>query len=270
MVERSIAVTLPEGAPAPALEHALGGPVPSIILAAWRELAADHVASGAYLAMLTPDLAFHYPYLGDGMAVAVVNPAQYADVIEEGHAGYHLPSVWKKWKVGKNGNRFAVIPFNHETPTGLGGGSTTARRRQAMPAAVYKGARGRPGAFSLANRGRLTGAGDHYKQGKSYEYYRGLGFTGMPEAQGYDWKASKYEGLTRFTAETPGGGHHTEYLTFRTITPDSNGWYIPPQPGFHFAARALDAAMPAIADVLDRAAAADAERALGDVIGELE
>lgn len=249
-----------------------------IIRAAWLEELLDHADTGGTAAFLQDQAALQYPYLGDPMLVAVVNADPNSDRLEDGTAGFHLPSNIDpaKWKVSKNGKRFLTIPFGHTTPIAAGGGSSGGRRRTAMPRDVYALAR------RLADGGRVTVSalsaaleqGDAtplgaelFKQSKSYTYYRAaFGEDAVPEhlPGGYTWAASKYDGLQRRTRETPGGGRHTEYSTFRTITPDSPGWYIPPKPGLHLAERALDAAAPAIEALLDAAAAADFAQAVAD------
>ena len=79
----------------------------------------------------------------------------------------------------------------------------------------------------------------------------------VPEGQGYTWKSSPYEGLRRYGGGTPGGGHQVQYLTFRTITPDSPGWFIPPVAGQHFPERVVAAVGPKIADMVAEALSAD-------------
>ena len=114
---------------------------------------------------------------------------------------------------------------------------------------------------------RLGGFGDRYKQSKSYAFYSQI-FDHFPDdlaaIGGYTWKASQYELLERHHMVTPAGGHHTEYMTIRTITPDSPGWYIPPVPAHSFGARALQMAEPQIRGVLEQAAAADGLAAMMD------
>ena len=46
------------------------------------------------------------------------------------------------------------------------------------------------------------------------------------------WGSSKFDGM--FKAGSPG---HAQYMTIRTITPNSPGWNIPAQAGLYIAAR---------------------------------
>lgn len=263
-----------------AIGPALGEAIPKagdMIRTAWLEELLDHADTGATADVLQDQNAIVYPYCGDPMQVAVVNADPNADRLEEGTEGFHLAARINasKWKIGKRGNRYLLIPFSHTSPIKAGGGSSGGRRRTAMPADVYSLAR------RLEDGGRLTmgklsaalekgdaaplGA-ELFKQSKSYTYYRAEFGDAVPDylPGGYTWASSKYDGLQRRTRETPGGGRHTEYSTFRTITPESTGWFIPPKPGLHLAQRALDAAAPAIEAMLDAAAAADFAQAVAD------
>lgn len=255
--EQIFAVGLPEGMQAPETEGAIAA-AGELIRTAWVEFASGHSQSGEYLRLLMSPDALVYPYQGDVMAIAVVNPSRQADWLEEGRAGFHLPEHWGRgtgqWKTTKEGRRYAVVPFRHRTPIRDAGGYTPGRQRQVMPSEIYSMAR------KLEDGERLGGFGDLYKQSKSYTYYRQIFGANSPAARlghGYTWASSRYEGLTRRTRETKGGGRHTEYMTWRVITPESTGWYIPPTPAYHYSQRALEQAGPAIQALLDAAAAAD-------------
>jgi hypothetical protein len=291
VAERTFSVPAMGTTPGPAVAAAIveGG---DLIRSAWLEEAADHNNGGDYVQRLQAPEALGYPYLGDPWAVGVVNDAREADWLEEGRAGFHLPQRWGAgggvWKVGESGGLYAHVPFRHFTPARAGGGSTPGRRRMAMPTAVASlaaaledGARLSMGALSAALEGGRTplrmrpntpiGA-DLYTQAKSYDYYRQLPWgADVPDylGHGYSWRASPYEGLTHRKHETPGGGHQSEYVTFRTITPESEGWFIPPSPAYHLAAHALDRAAPQIERLLDAAAAADLAHAIVNATGGL-
>jgi hypothetical protein len=260
--EKAFPLDVPSGVEMPTVKQALQGPVADLIRSTWIELGADHSDGGAYLQSLTEQNALGYPYSGDPLAVAIVSTAPEAYWIEVGRAGFHLPSSWGrgggKWKYGKDGQRYATVPFRHRSPIAAGGGSTPGRVRTAMPSAIYSQA------LQLESGQRLGGFGDAYKQSKSYNFFRQIhpDFPRNLGGDGYTWKTSPFEGMVRKTVETPGGGRHTEYTTFRTITPDSPGWYIPPTPAHHVAERALEAAAPEIARILDEAAAIDLAAAI--------
>lgn len=270
-MEQVFPIDLPPGAAAPHLREALGSTVPQIVLAECLQLASGHVASGDYLAKFSVEGAIRYPYKGDPDAVAVVNTSAHASFVEEGHEGFHLPSRIRHWKIGKHGQRYLHIMFRHYTPGDAGGGITQ-RARQMMPEEVYARAE------KLRPRQRLlmpTGRGS-YRQSKSYDFYR-KAFGGLPteletllkhspQPHGYTWKASPYAGMKKVGRATPKGGGHTRYITFRTITPDSTGWYIPPSPGLHIMQRAIQNTAPDIWAVIDAAVAADLAQLAADAV----
>ncbi|MEO8602981.1 MAG: hypothetical protein ABI629_10420 [bacterium] len=273
-VERTFVVQAPAFGPAMAAAMIQAG---DLIRAAWMEELGDHADTGAAMRSLQDQDALQYPFLSDPMMVAVVSTEPQTDWLEEGRAGFHMPDRIDpgKWKVTKDGKRYLNIPFRHTSPVKAGGGASGGRMRTQMPADVYAlasqledGARLTVGSLSAAlEGGDATPLGaELFKQGKSYSYYREIFGGQVPDhlPGGYTWRAGKFEGLQRNTRETPGGGRHTEYMTFRTITPDSEGWYIPPTPGYHLAAHALDAAAPAIEQLFEAAAASDAVASIVD------
>lgn len=268
MAEQTIMLPMQDDVPSPSVQELLATTVPDLIIAAWHEAAADHVDSGAYLAALALEQSLRYPYLNDPMAVAVVNTTPQAAWLEDGRAGFHLAARWGarkgRWKIGKDGKRYAHVAFRVRTPGSKGGGMSTSRARFTMPKRVQQMAR------TLGPGQRLTGFGDLWKQSKSYNYYRGAGMQGTPAAAGYTWASSPFEGMMQSgMRNTPGGGTQSEYTTIRTITPDSPGWYLPPTPAYHFSERALQRALPEITRVLEAAAAQDAMAAVLDAVGGL-
>lgn len=268
-------VPLPSDVYAPATDAAVME-AGEVIREQWISLANDHSVSGAYIAHLQSADAVVYPYMGERDTVAVVNPLPQAAWIEWGRAGFHLPERWGtrtgKWKETRDGRRYATVPFRHRTPTKDGGGSTSERRRTQMPLAIYNTAkrlqhRQAIKASDMVRVGRTAATvGDFGSQSKSYTYYRQAFDRADAPAEhlghGYTWKSPQYAALTRYTVETHGGGRHTQYMTFRTITEDSPGWYIPPTPAHHYAARALEQAASLIDDLLNRAAEEDMGRAV--------
>lgn len=255
----------------PNIEAALAGPVVDTIKAQWIMLAQPHQATGNYIHMIQDAGAAEYPYNGDHLAASVVNRAPYANIIEEGHQGFHLPSNIRNWTHrNKRGVGYIVIPFRHFTPATRT--SSGRAMRNAMPQEIYERAR------RLGNE-RLRGLGDLYKQSKSYAYMTGANAAlgrpvsaGLQRAHalamqheghpGYTWRASKYEGLQRtlqVTSSGPGGTReYGVYTTFRTLSEDSAGWYIPAQPGLHLAAQTAERIGPLITPLIAQAAMRDA------------
>lgn len=271
MAERVFAVPLVAGLDAPNLQLALSGDVALVILDAWRTLASDSLDQGDYAAHLTLASALRYPFMGNADAVAVINTADHARFVDEGRAGFHLPSSWGKgagrWLVGKDGHRYARVPFRIESPTGEGGGRTRGHIRRSMPNRVYSFAR------KLEPRQRLSWTPNEYRLSR---HYRQMAQQGLDVPQrlvdvgGYTWKASQFDGL--FVAEmqrTENAPRHATYMTVRTITPESDGWYIPPTPAHHYNERALAAVSGEVQRILDAAAARDIEQAFDRAAGEL-
>lgn len=163
--------------------------------------------------------------------VEIINTSRHAAVVEDGHVAFHLPSEidWTKPSVkhGKKGP-YLNIPFRHFTPTSKEQGGTHTAIRHQMPEFIYQQAR------ELGPRERLRHAAAPGMtlgpDGNLHEFRRSArGIAGRvngERAMNPTWKVSKYANLVRRGAEG-----HTRYMTFRTITPDSDGWHIPAQPG---------------------------------------
>ena len=231
----------------PTLEAAIKGPIADLVVGEWTQFAIGMSATGGYVRGLHAADSIMRDYEGDPLCVVVRNVAPHAHFVDEGHGAFHLPSHIQHWRITKKGKRIVTVPFRHATESAA---PTGRMARAVMPDEVHqlaKALQGRP----------LKGLGDLYKQSKSYVYYRAQGWPGVPEGQGYTWKSSPYEGLRRYGGGTPGGGHQVQYLTFRTITPDSPGWFIPPVAGQHFPERVVAAVGPKIADMVAEALSAD-------------
>lgn len=257
----------------PNIEAALAGPVVDIIRQQWIFLAQPHAATGDYVRSLQNADAAEYPYAGDTLAASVVNTSPHANIVENGHQGFHLPERIRSWPHrNKMGRGYMVIPFRHFAP---GTTSSTGRAvRGAMPQEIYERAK------QLGTE-KLRGLGNLYKQSKSYDYMMGANRAagarvppGLSRARslamqidrqpGYTWKASKYEGMQREAQITPHANQGV-YSTFRVITQDSPGWYIPAQPGLHLAQQTAERVGPLIAPLIAQAAQRDAVTAVASV-----
>ena len=203
--------------------------------------------------------------------VEVTNTAPHARLVEDGHAAFHLPSRIRwfdpslRVKHGKNGP-YLHIPFRHYTPPEPGSGATNTAIRHQMPDEVYQRARRlarrvptsgpvyAAGGFTTPDGHRH--AGQMFQQAHTYRWQHDrpnqsrrlshgtgspvitVGPDGVAEgshrgARGVAgggvnpaWQANKYEGLMK-----TGPAGHTRYLTVRTITPQSKGWWIPARAG---------------------------------------
>jgi hypothetical protein len=249
---------------------ALAGPIPDLIVATWQEVAAGHRATGQYVA----DTSFTrmFPYNGNPLSVAVANHSPHAQVLEEGHAGFHLPSRinWPtpKSKVSKKGTFYLRVPFRHMTPGAESEGISSLRARTAMPHEVHRAALqafkgGRTPSFPIA---RDPKTGRMMYRGQLSRPYRAMGVapwfnragvqTGPPDS--YTWRTGKYEGMRRILQKSPGGRTTgSTFMTWRTLSQTSAGWWIPPMPGFHFAQQVVAKIGPQVSEIIAAAVGRD-------------
>lgn len=187
---------------------------------------------GAYLRGLHMPESLQWPVGGDELAALVQNVAAHAAIIEYGHAAFHLPAVvdWgrAKTKRSKAGQLYLRIPFRHAAFR-TGAGITSQAHRTMLPQPVHAVAsRLQPGQRLTAgpSRGRLVHA---------------------PGQQ-----TSIFEGLRR-----QGAKGHSQYMTFRTMTPSSPGWNIPAQPGRFIARTIAHEVLPSVQSLIQQAAQQD-------------
>jgi len=185
---------------------------------------------------------------------------KYADEIENGRPPRNLKKMLdtsSKVRRTKDGRRFLVIPFRHNTP----GSEALA---PAMPTDVYQMAKELSGS-SITGSGtrpscevtilsRKTGmraasaqtpylshinSGGHYLVNKSSYAWGDRLTPAMLHGQSKaDQK--KYAGMTRFRTSTGG----SSYLTFRIMMEGSTGWIIPAQPGKYLARKVVSELAP--------------------------
>lgn len=172
----------------------------------------------------------------------------------------------------KDGRRFLVIPFRHNTP----GNEAHA---PAMPQHVYDLA-------SQLTPSRIVGQGQrpagqvtsaHPKWGmrplkKQTPFLSSTATkaTYMVPRNVYSWgkhlpaglapkmrqhhKTDIYAGMKRFDTTTPGGQRHSTYMTFRIMMEGQTGWIVPAKPGLYLAQKVAQDMQPL------------AERAFGEAI----
>lgn len=276
----------------------------------WVRLAGAAVgrASGDYVAALARDQATTYPYDGDDLAVAIINDAPHAGIIEWGFEAFNLASKirWgqtKASKKNKKGGWYINIPFRHYTP----GGKTPASRKAGMSGALYQVAkRLQPGQRLTSDAARIT-AGKHQEvhtdagkliavqSVKQQEVrWQALGMTSTIDRPGSRLAPTSAKTRAAMNASRPktaasliggleiaqkSGGNlpdphrksgiqegmfkagapgHTQYMTIRTITPQSS-WVIPSRPGAHLAEQAARATDLPVRMMLEEAFRADVQ-----------
>jgi hypothetical protein len=161
---------------------------------------------------------------------------KYAEEIETGRPQKDLKRMLNtslKVRISKKGNRYLIIPFQHNTP----GSNATG---QTMPNEIYDLAKnlspssitgqGRQlsgtGAYDIKTRKRLTVNQNSYKWGERLATDHG-----------------RYNGMVRF--DTSGGGpRRSSYLTFRVMSEKSSGWIVPAKPGLFLAKAVAEAMQP--------------------------
>ena len=205
--------------------------------------------------------------------VDVVNTAQHASYVEDGHEAFHLPSRinWSgpRVKISKKGTPYLSIPFEHTAfatrSESDSGGYTTAAIKARMPEHITEQAR----ALTYTHRlgvGPIHNAAGHFVAADRYAWGTRLrrrhtapsfimggpgASAGGPHEPGYEeHRSSRQVGKNR--DGTPmvnpawqgskydglfkaGSTGHTSYMTIRTITPNSKGWNIPAKQGLHVA-----------------------------------
>lgn len=204
------------------------------------------------------------------VVVAIKNTAPHANIVEDGHVAFHLPSRidWSRTdgriKRTSKGKPYLHIPFRHFAPVKADAGPTHQAIRHQMPQDIYEQAKklrrrerlnqgpiyDEKGQFVAADRYKWTGKrGKHRLErgevatgfrvdpnGIAVEERRSerlIGRTPGPRSKGGgrpmvnpEWQTSKWEGLMK-----TGPIGHTQYMTIRTLTPDSRGWHVPARQG---------------------------------------
>jgi hypothetical protein len=233
------------------------------VQAAWIAAAEGSTLAGSdqarYIHGLTQPGSVVYPDGGDPLAARVVNVAPEAARLESGAPSYHLPSV-VRWSLSraarrsKAGRWYLRIPFRHGTPrTGVGRlGVRAATLERTMTQGVYRVAR-------LLRPGQRLTAGP--TQGRAL-HAQGLNPYAPALAQNIrpgSAHQAREEGMRRVPGHRRGGAH---YMTIRTMTPSSTGWWMPGKPGVRVAAEVVRAVMPQVHAMLAAAVRQDVEAAL--------
>jgi hypothetical protein len=221
----------------------------------------------AYTAGLLQAQSLQHPFAGDPLQALVSNVAPEAQRIEAGTPAYHLPSVinWAQSPAARRsatGVYYIFVPFRHRAPrTASHGTIAGAVKRQMLSEAVYRRARRlRPGQSLTAGPSR--GARVHAPGLTPYvpAFPRNI-------RPGYE-HAAREERLRRYPGRGRGRGGGASYFTFRTLTSDSSGWWIPGKPGRPISATVQQETAGEVRALLDAAARQDVEDALHETLGD--
>ncbi|MEY8688442.1 MAG: hypothetical protein AB9M53_01000 [Leptothrix sp. (in: b-proteobacteria)] len=170
---------------------------------------------------------------------------KYADEIDNGRPARDLKKMLdtsQKVRRTKDGRRFLIIPFTHQTP----GNDATG---PAMPQAIYDAAKTLKATKIVGVSERAAGEVTSLhpvwgtqplgkkKQTPYLSNPRTRQAVMVPKLH-YQWGErlqgqdipKQYQGMVKMKADA-GGPKHSKYLTFRIMMEGSKGWIVPPKPG---------------------------------------
>jgi len=221
---------------------------------AWGEAVAGTTLSASQQAAYRNGLehpgSIVHPDGGDELQARVILQTSIAATLENGHEAYHLPERinWGAALGVKTGKRglYLIVPFKHlayKSPKNRGGRSLPNMLRSA----VYEVARRlRPGQFLTAgpSHGQAVHAPGLMPYRPAFARNVRPGYT----------HAAREERLRRVQS-----GKQSTYLTFRTMTPSSPGWWIPAQPGVKLRGEVERQTAPAVRAMIAAGIRQDAE-----------
>jgi len=193
--------------------------------------------------------------------------APYAGAIEYGTAAYDLKQILAtsaKVRRTKDGRRYLIIPFRHGTGTGSGqgisfGANVLAPAEYALARKVLRKAPSHVTGIGQRPSGNFPG-----KMVPQLQYHWGGRLTRehLQQAGLAPARVRRLQGMVRF--DKPGGGGHSQYLTFRTMIEGSPGWQRPAQPGRFPLKTAVDQYRPVAARIFQEAVQQDVAALLGE------
>jgi len=238
-----------------------------LMRAAWIKMAREQLGSesGAYIQGLQDASAIEYPLDGDELAIGVTNSAPHAGPIERGFAPFNLADRIKEWKY-TTGKPHTRVPFRHGAPASPGSGSRPGRRDEMSPKIHAVAKQLRRGEMlqppEVGHQRRITG---WVKDGRGRGAGNVIGRREVGPRGGRYLVAHGVSGNQRNMMKFGGGGQ-SQYLTFRTITPESN-WIIPGRPGKHFTEQVEQLVGDDVRRILAEAFAKDAQRIVDQAYG---
>lgn len=137
---------------------------------------------------------------------------KFAEQIETGRPAYDLKFMLRtssKTRMGKNGQKYLIIPFRHNVGS--------------MPAAVAFAAK-------RLDPSRVTGMGTRISATGATVAQAKYAWGGRLKPNAVPGMLRKHTGMVRFDVSTK-GAPRSSYLTFRVMSENSTGWIIPAQPG---------------------------------------
>jgi hypothetical protein len=203
---------------------------------------------------------------------------KHAEEIETGRPARDLKRMLDtslKVRTTKDGRRFLVIPFRHNTP----GNEAHA---PAMPEQIYQAASRLTASKVLSTSTRPSGEVTALSPMGMRPLKQQRPFASNPKTRGpylvakrnYEWggrlpaailgpnpqgKTDRYAGMVRFDASA-GGKRYSTFMTFRTMMEGSSGWIVPAQPGQHIAEKVANEMRPLAEQAFTEAVKRDTSR----------
>lgn len=188
-----------------------------------------------------------------GLRSTVRNTFHAARALEYGHRAFHLPSRinWGRSKARRTraGRSYLIIAFRHDSaPRGIRAQAASATaRRNMLPRPVYNVAR-------RLQRGQYLTAGESRGRAVHAPGLRPYVPSFAPNIRPGYTHAALQERLIRSTRSRRGT---STYLTFRTLTQDAPGWWIPARAPRAIAATTLREVTPQVRQLLEAASVQD-------------
>jgi hypothetical protein len=195
------------------------------------------------------------------MSAEITTDFPLAGEIETGRPAKDLKRMLltsKKTRQTKDGRKYLIIPFRHNTPSESG---EVAHAPQ-MPPDIYAKAINlkasqvlSPGSVKPSTR--LSASGHTVAQ-HSYAWGGRLP-AGLAPKLKMEHATDPYAGMVRFNTSTPAKGlgqkaaHSSAYLTFRVMSSSSSGWVVPARPGLYLAQKVADSLQPILDDAVGQA-----------------
>lgn len=234
------------------VEYAEGKPLPSGLVI--------HPRSGSYARSIAIERLSDF-------GADVYSKLPYASAIESGSPArdlHDLLQTSRKTRLTKDGKRYLIIPFRWGTP-GTARNPRVGFGANVMPTEIHKGwLSGRFGESSriVGHGWRISGSGHRVRQ-RTYSWGGRVAQSDLDALGiGTDFKGKTYKthpmaGMVQMRRPGGvGGGKHTQYLTFRTLSEGSPGWLAPAIEG-RWPARTVAEQIKPIAERVLREAVAD-------------
>jgi len=242
--------------------------ITELAYAQWRQYAQGEpmpngkviqMRSGAYLKSITLRQTGEF-------SAEVFSDIDYAASIENGRPAYDMKKMLDssyKVRITKDGRRYLIIPFRHQTPGAVGTDNT-------MPAEVHDWWQGKAPSHIVRTGHRLSGTGAYEIHTRerittpTLKYFWGARLNKDDLADlGITGKAAKQmAGMVNFRQPGASGSKQSGFITFRMMVEGGKGWMAKATEGKHPAQQVSEMFRPIAEEAFKGALAADIERLL--------